>query len=518
MKPDLAQFQQRVSTFLDARIRAIAAGLSPAELRAVLRGDPPTERPNPRFLAHAVSFFLHLRPRTYPQAATNFTHTFRLGFFTTFLFFVEIITGLVLMVYYVPTPEGAYESILKLMSEVPFGAMIRNMHRLAGEGMLVFATLHLARTYLTGSYKQGRSFTWLTGVGLLILTLGFCFSGYLLPWDQLAYWAVTIGTSITEAIPLIGRPVNLLLRGSINIGSAGLLRFYLLHVVLLPLLSIVILGVHYYQVSRVHGLSLPAHIEETNLPPEIKQKATRQINFIPDLLTHEVFLICLGLFGLVVITLFFYNAPLQHHADPGQTPLNTQAPWFFLWVQGLLKLGDKTLMGVVIPVGFFILLAAIPYLDHNPSRLWRKRPIMLLSGAVVVAALAILSYMGTHYYGINQPPATYIFQTLSPEEGIGPLQAIPYDQLVTGVYIVNQTDPVSLPPALGGVFSRFEQLVNQAVNQGQFTNVNAVIVVEERQANLKRVTFRLTGVVPGDQSKTNEYVVYRHRDNLAGGK
>jgi quinol-cytochrome oxidoreductase complex cytochrome b subunit len=516
LNPKLPSIPALSSARLSNRVRAIAAGLSPAELRAVLRGDPPTERPNPRFLAHTLSFLLHLRPRTYPAASTWFTHTFRLGFFTTFLFFVELFTGLILMVYYLPTPAGAYESILKLVSGVPFGAMMRNMHRLAGEGMLGFALLHMLRTYVTGSYKQGRSFTWLTGVSLLFLTLALSFSGYLLPWDQLAYWAVTIGTSMAEAIPFIGPQVNLLLRGAAEIGADGLLRFYLLHVVLLPLLTILVLSVHYYRVSRVHGLSLPAAIEETDLPPAVRQAATRPIEFIPDLLTHELFLICLGLFSLVIAILFFYHAPLQPHADPGQTPLNTEAPWFFLWVQGLLKLGDKTVMGVIVPVAFFALLAAVPYLDRNPSRLMRRRPLALLGGAIVVAALVGLSYMGTHYYGIELPPATRIGQTIAPEEGGGPLQTMPYEQLAAGVYPLNHTDSGSLPPELGRVFGQLEQQVNKATAQGDFTDADAVMVVEEWQADLKRITLRLTwSDSTGGERKNYERIVYRHRADLA---
>ena len=130
------------SGLLDRLARGLAAGMGLAELRAMLRGDPPTARPNPRYRAHTNSLLLHLRPRSYAQASTRFTHTFRLGFFTTFFFFVEAITGLVLMLYYVPTPEGAYASIWRLMTRVPFGELLRDIHRLAAEGMVIFAILH----------------------------------------------------------------------------------------------------------------------------------------------------------------------------------------------------------------------------------------------------------------------------------------------------------------------------------------------------------------------------------------
>ncbi len=499
-------------TGLNDRVRGLAAGMSLAELRAVLRGDPPTERPNPRYLAHTASMVLHLRPRTYLLGSTWLTHTFRLGFLTVFFLFVEIITGLILMVYYVPTPAGAYESIQQIDGGVPFGAMLRDIHRLAGEAMLIFAVLHMLRTYLTGSYKKERAFTWLTGVALLALTLGLAFSGYLLPWDQLAYWAVTIGTSMAEATPLIGRQLNLLLRGAPDIGAGGLLRFYLLHVILLPLLSILFLSIHYYRVSRIHGISLPAWVEEGSPPPEIKQAARQRVNFIPDLLTHELLLIGLGLLFLVAVCLFLYHAPLEHHADPGHTPLDTQAPWFFLWVQGLLKLGDKTLTGVIIPVLALVLLALVPYLDRSPHRMMRKRPLGVLLAGVALVALVVLSYMGTHRYGIDVPPATRILQDLAPEEGRGPLRAIPYDELAVGVYPVLAADPATYPPALGQFLDRFRSQVNAVTIQGELPGAEALVIVEAWQADLKRVTLRLTWTDPaGGSRKSTDRIVHLHR-------
>jgi ubiquinol-cytochrome c reductase cytochrome b subunit len=500
---------------LNDRVRGFAAGMSGQELRALLRGEPPTERPNPRYLAHTLSFLLHVRPRTYPWASTWFHHTFRLGFFAVFLFLVEIITGVILMIYYTPTPEAAYQSILRLMSEVPFGELLRDMHRLAGEAMIVVVALHMLRVYLTGSYRQERAFTWLTGVMLLLVTLVLGFSGYLLPWDQLAYWAVTIGTSMVEAVPVFGPQLNLLLRGAPEIGADGLLRFYLLHVIFLPLLGIVILGAHYYRVSRRHGISLPATVEEGNLSPEAKKAARSKVNFIPDVITHEMMLMILGVLVLIVASVYFYDAPLESHANPRQTPLDTEAPWFFLWVQGLLKLGDKTLMGVIIPGLVILLLFAIPYLDWNKSRLLRKRPFAIVGIVVSIIALVVLSYMGTHHYGIEIPAATRIVQDLAPEEGVGPLHGVPYDELVPGIYVTNETVPADLPPALGEVFSQFEQQLNTAAEAGEMVDPQGLLVVEEWQADLKRVTLRMLWVEPQSEdgtAKTAEQLVFIHRD------
>jgi len=515
----MQDLRNRALELLDQRVRIITAGLGLKELRAVLRGDPATERPNPRYRVHITSFLFHIRPRYYQRASTWFTHTFRLGYFTTLFFIIEIITGLILMVYYVPSPTEAYESILKLESGVPFGSVLRDLHRLGAEAMVAAAALHMLRTYLTGSYKKERSFTWLTGVVLLLITLFLSFSGYLLPWDQLAYWAVTIGTSMAESAPLFGNEVNLLLRGAPDIGAGGLLRFYLLHVVLVPLLGILVLSIHYYKVSREHGISLPARIEEGNLPKEVKKEATQRIDFIPDLLTHEVFLACLTIFAMVVMVAFFYNAPLEHHADPQKTPLDTKAPWYFLWIQGMLKLGDPTLMGVILPTLIFALLFAVPYIDRNPYRMMSKRPIAVTLGILFVIAILVLTYMGTPNFGIETPAATRIVQDLAPEEGIGPLRAIPFDQLVPGVYEVGKTDPTTLPPELGLVFAEFEHRIKQAEEAGQLPNVQAVIVIEEWQADLKKVTPRIIWTDPeSGEQKTFEKHIFLHRYRRRGGE
>ena len=167
------------------------------------------------------------------------------------------------MIWYAPSPDRAYSDMTRLLSLVPFGQFMRDLHRLGAEMMVIAVTFHMVRTYLTGSYKAPRQFTWFTGVILLVVTLFLSFSGYLLPWDQLAFWAVTIGTSMAEAVPpqLVGETVNLLARGAPDISANGLLRFYLLHVFFLPSILVLFFFVHYYKVVHF-GISLPAHEEE----------------------------------------------------------------------------------------------------------------------------------------------------------------------------------------------------------------------------------------------------------------
>ena len=513
----MQNLRQKIAEATDKRVRAITAGLSLREIQALLRGDPPTEKPNPRYKFHTISFLAHIRPRYYEKGSTILTHTFRLGFFTSFFFFVELFTGLILMVYYTPSPEQAYNSILNLLSNVPFGQVLRDLHRLGAEGMVIFTFLHMLRTYLTGSYKKERSFTWFTGVVLLFVTLILSFSGYLLPWDQLAYWAVTIGTSMAEAAPLFGNEANLILRGAPDIAANGLLRFYLLHVVLLPLAAILVISIHYYKVSREHGISQPAAIEDDLVKPEVKKEAKQRIDFIPDLLTHEVFLTVLGLAVMVfIVTYGGYHAPLEHVANPQVTPLDTEAPWYFWWLQGMLKLGDKTLMGIIIPTILVGLLFAIPYIDRNPYRSMYRRPFAVGIGILGVITLIVLSYMGTPVYKIQTPAATRIIQDLAPEEGVGELRAIPFDQLPSGVYEVNKTPTERMCPqldfgcpALEKVFTDYTNRVNQAIDGGALPEGQAVLVIEDWQQDLKKVTPRIVWQ-EGGTTKTYERQIFLH--------
>jgi ubiquinol-cytochrome c reductase cytochrome b subunit len=492
---NLQDIRQKTLKAIDHRTRIITAGLGLDELRAVLRGDPPTERPNPRYKVHTTSFLFHIRPRYYQKASTFFAHTFRLGFLTAFLFFVVSITGIILMIYYTPSPDEAYESILDIRSNVAFGNLMRDLHRFGAEAMVVFTVLHMMRTYFTGSYKKERSFTWLTGMVLLLITLFLSFSGYLLPWDQLAYWAVTIGTSMAEAAPVGGEQLNLLLRGAPDIGHGGLLRFYLLHVVLLPFLAIWFISIHYYKVAREHGISLPARYEEGGVDKEAEKVGKQRIDLIPDLLTHELFLISLGTFILVIFTAFFYGgAPLEHIANPQQTPLDTMAPWYFLWLQGMLKIGDKTLMGIILPTIIFGLLFAVPYIDRNPHRSMLKRPFAIGIGILFTVALVVLTYMGLPQWGIELPAATRIVQDLAPEEGTGPLRSVPFEELYPGVYEVNVTQPVRMCPQLDfgcpqleAVFDEFTRKVNAAEESGLLPNARAYLTIEMWQHDLKRV-------------------------------
>ncbi|NJN96008.1 MAG: cytochrome bc complex cytochrome b subunit [Anaerolineales bacterium] len=511
--------KQAVSDKIDETTRAVLAGIGPKELRALLRGDPPTEKPNPRYRAQVKSFMLHIRPKFYQEGSTWLTHTFRLGLFSTLLFIIETITGLILMVYYTPSPTVAYYDMLNILSNVNFGKFLRDFHRLGAELMVIAVTLHMVRVYFTGSYKHPRQFTWLTGMVLLLLTLFLSFSGYLLPWDQLALWAVTIGTSMAEAAPLIGYQVNLILRGSQDIGAGGLLRFYLLHVFMLPLLTIIFISIHYYKVSREHSISLPAVIEEGEAPPEQVAAAKRKIDLIPDLITSEIMWSAVLIAGMIIYMVFGYSAVLEHHADPLKTPLHTTAPWYFLWLQGMLKLGEKTLWGVVIPTIIFLVLFAVPYIDPGPSRLAKNRKVGITVGLLTSVFMVVLTYMGTGLWGVAAPPPVELIQEFIPEEGVGEVREIPYEQLVVGNYTAS--DSATYPSGrLGEILAEMKEAVDRESEKedNNFYNGDITLAVEDWQTDLKKLTITVwwDEVPEGGtelEPRTYEKLFFIHRES-----
>lgn len=507
-------FLQTVLDAADDVFTRITAGIPAAEVRRMIRGEPPG-RPNPRLKPHSEAFLLHIKPTYYHESVTRFTHTFRLGLLSIYLFFVETITGLILMIWYAPTPERAYSDMIRLLSNVPFGQFMRDMHRLGAELMVAVVMLHMVRTYLTGSYKAPRQFTWFTGVILLVITLFLSFSGYLLPWDQLAFWAVTIGTSMAEAVPpaIVGETVNLLARGAPDIGANGLLRFYLLHVLFLPLLLFLFFFVHYYKVVHF-GISLPSSEEEVGQDTANKVPADRRVYFLPDVMIDEAsFLI--GFTALMVLAVtFFFSAPLESIANPQSTPLHTVAPWYFYWLQGLLKIADKTIAGVIIPGVLLVLLAAIPYLDRNPSRRARDRRVAIISSIVAGIVMIILSWMGTPYYAVQAAPAVEVVQELMPEEGAGLVREIGYEHLPLGVYDTRE-HPVTDDPEFNEVLHEFAaSIARYEEKDPTFNNAYGILKITQEQPNLKRITWEIYWLSPEGIEDRFIKTFFLHRDSL----
>ncbi|MEZ4501974.1 MAG: selenite/tellurite reduction operon b-type cytochrome ExtP [Dehalococcoidia bacterium] len=213
--------------------------------------------PRNQMLAVATNVFLHLHPTRIHRTHVKITHTFCLGGLSFFLFIGLTITGVLLMFYYVPSVERAYQDIQNLQTNVRFGFLMRNLHRWMAHGMVLMVLLHMMRVFYTGAYKPPREFNWVVGVVLLVLTLLLSFTGYLLPWDELAFWAITVGTNMVGSAPILGEPNRFVLIGGFEVGQGALIRFYTLHVIGLPLLAATFMTVHFWRIRRDGGLARP---------------------------------------------------------------------------------------------------------------------------------------------------------------------------------------------------------------------------------------------------------------------
>jgi len=235
--------------------------------RSVFRHDYEDTLKN-RILQVRSNIFLHIHPARIPSHAAKIRFTWCMGGITFFLFLAEVVTGALLMFYYRPVTEYAYADMKYLEFDVPFGIILRNMHRWAAHLMIGTVMLHMLRVFLTGSYKPPREFNWVVGVSLLVITFLLSFTGYLLPWDQLAFWAITVGTNMIRAFPFIGHEgpfslvdkcgdVRFMLLGGTEIGANALLRFYVLHIMALPLAAVILIGVHFWRIRKDGGISRP---------------------------------------------------------------------------------------------------------------------------------------------------------------------------------------------------------------------------------------------------------------------
>jgi quinol-cytochrome oxidoreductase complex cytochrome b subunit len=214
--------------------------------RSVFRNpDRVTERD--RAAGHWSNFLLHIYPVKVRRREIGFSYSWYLGVMSTVLLGSLVVSGVYLMFFYVPSPLSAYGDIQYLQTDVAFGQFIRNVHRWSAHLMVLTVAAHMARVFYRGAYKPPREFNWVVGVVLLLLTLLLSFTGYLLPWDQLAYWAITIGTSMTDFVPVVGGQIKTILLGGDQVGEATLLRFYVLHVVVLPLLIAFVFMIHLWR-------------------------------------------------------------------------------------------------------------------------------------------------------------------------------------------------------------------------------------------------------------------------------
>ena len=224
--------------------------------RSIFRSGYPNT-PRNQMLVVATNVFLHLHPTRIHKTHVRITHTYCLGGITFFFFLGLTVTGVMLMFYYVPSPERAFTDLQALETNIRFGMLMRNLHRWMAHGMVISVFLHMMRVFYTGAYKPPRELNWVVGVILLTLTLALSFTGYLLPWDQLAIWAVTVGMNMAGTAPILGEDTRLILLGGLEVGDAALIRFYTLHVIGLPLIAAIFMAVHFWRIRRDGGLARP---------------------------------------------------------------------------------------------------------------------------------------------------------------------------------------------------------------------------------------------------------------------
>ncbi len=521
---------------VDDMATRFTAGLGLADIRSVLRGDP-APRPNPRVKPHADGFWLHMRPTYYHNLVTPLYPEFRLGWLSVYFMVFETLTGIFLMLFYTPSPLVAFEDMLNILSNVPLGLFMRDLHRFGAEAMVLIVALHMLRTYLTGNYKKPRQFTWFTGVILLLVTLFLSFSGYLLPWDQLSLWAVTIGASMVEGVPtpppldvigeqlfgdryFIGTFINNLVRGGPQFNDTGLLRWYLAHIIGLPLIGFIFIGVHYYKVV-IHGHSLPPEAEKVGEDTGKRVPTDQRTYFMPDILTRELFYVALVTFiSVFAVTLGGYHAPLEPHADPLVTPLHTTAPWYFLWLQGMLKLGDKVFWGLIAPGIIFQTLFVLPYIEVGPSRRYIDRRIGLSVGMVVIVGLSMLTFMGTPWYAVTSSPDQEVIAELAPQTHPGPLRTTDWEQLNQPGEYKAASWQAAPTDGLKELLREFDSALtaHQAKDkEGKFQNPQGALLIEQKQDGLLQVTIKVSwrDNTTGKDRDTAQ-LVYVHRDSNYG--
>jgi cytochrome b-561 len=342
-----------------------------------------------------ANFLLHWFPNRVTLRGMKFSYSMYLGTISFVLFGILTLTGVVLMFLYVPSVERAYWSVKDLEYAVSFGWLLRAVHRVGAHLMVALVFLHMFRVFLTGAYKAGkvapsnRPFNWVLGVGLLALTLLLSFTGYLLPWDQLAFWAITVGTNIAASVPLVGEQIRQTLLGGTLIGQPTLIRFYVLHCVLLPGALFGVAAWHMWRIRKDGGLAIVEQVREEALvrPPAVPKRtktysvlgiasgttvqvsdptALNEDNSVPStpFLTVRLLIVTLAVVAGSLLLALVFRAPLEVAANPEVTPNPAKAPWYFLGLQELV--GYSALVGgVVIPALVLLGLAAIPYVDRE---------------------------------------------------------------------------------------------------------------------------------------------------------
>jgi cytochrome b-561 len=392
------------------------------------------------------NFWLHWFPNKVAIRSASWAYSLWLGTASASLFVILLVTGMLLMFFYVPSVEQAYWSMKDIRFAVSFGWLLRNQHRWAAHLMVGTSFLHMVRVFFTGAYRGTRALNWLVGVTLLLATLLLSFTGYLLPWDQLAYWAVTVGTNIAREAPVVGESVRFLLLGGTSIGQSTLLRFYVLHVFVLPTVVLGLFAYHMWRVRKDGGLAAAEPLRRARAqyptPPSatksyslfgVTRGATIQTLASTDLededvafsspeLVRRIVLVFLLVFNVTLLLSIFFDAPLEEAANAAVTPNPAKAPWYFLWLQELVasttvRIGGFSVSGgfiggILVPGVLLALAAAWPFLDRTPGTtegLWfarerrRQNVVFALITAGMIALIMVSVYLRGPSWGLYWP-------------------------------------------------------------------------------------------------------------------
>ncbi len=318
-----------------------------------------------------------------------------IGGITLFLFGIQVMTGILLLLYYRPTAESAYESVEFIMTTVPFGWLMRSLHSWGANLMILFLFIHMFSAFFMKAYRRPRELTWLSGFVLFILALAFGFSGYLLPWNSLAFFATKVGTEIAAAVPIVGEHLLVFLRGGNEVTGATLTRFFGFHVALLPLITTLLLAIHLVLI-QAQGMSVPPSLQAEY------DKNPKSMKFFPEFLLRDAvgWLLVLGLLGILA-ALFPWE--LGEKADPfAPAPAGIKPEWFFVYMFQTLKyipgtifsLNGEALAIMAFAIGF-ALWALVPFFDRRAGE---NRPSPLFTWIGIMFIIYILSMTMVSYF------------------------------------------------------------------------------------------------------------------------
>jgi quinol-cytochrome oxidoreductase complex cytochrome b subunit len=300
------------------------------------------------------------------------------------LIVIQIVTGILLRFNYTPSVAEAYDSVVFLTKNIPFGAFMRNIHYWGGVFLLLIAFVHFVRVFFTGAYREKRKINWLFGLGLLVLIVLSNFTGYLLPWDQLAYWAITVSTNIVGYLPLAGDSLQRWIVGGDELNAGTLQTFFNFHTAVLPFLIVLMSVYHFWRVRKAGGVLIPTASENVNTVP-----------VMPNLVFRE-FIVALSLIAVLFLFSALFNAPLLEKANPGYSPNPTKAPWYFAGVQELLVHFHPFFAAFIIPLGAMVFLTWIPFLRYKetPDGHWFVSEKGLQSAKATAVFAGIITLLG----------------------------------------------------------------------------------------------------------------------------